>query len=279
MAASKPRSNWKGMLSWGMVTIPVSLHTATSAERSPFNLVLERDGVLEKCRQVYLDSENQEHSKTEMTRAVAVGDDYIVVTEADTIDAEEAAAQAVGLERKVLKVHHFTPRSDIDPRLLSEASMMLPDDRGEVAYRLFCLALTPARKSDPPLAAVVEYIDRSKQHLALIFPDDHGVLVCQKMRRPQRLIDTAPWGGGLAQISVDKSAVKMARELIAHDVRPFDADAHPDVQIETLNHIIEQKMAGEGIRIGLRPEPTATPVPDITADLQRMLAEKEKVTK
>jgi DNA end-binding protein Ku len=238
------RSIWSGAITFGLITIPVGLYTATEERDISFHLLSGKDN---KSRIEY----KRVSAKT--GREVAWDDivkgfeyekgKYVVFTpeELDRIRPESARA---------IDVIQFVEASEIDPIYFERPYYVAPTKVATKAYSLFTRALAEADR-----VAIGKVAIREKERLcALRVHDD--VLVLETMYWPDEIrvpnfeqLSTKP------RISSDE--LKMARLLINQLTDEFDPTRFEDSYRLRLEKAIEAKINGDEVTIADVEEPVA----------------------
>jgi DNA end-binding protein Ku len=158
------RSMWKGAISFGLVTIPVKLYTATEQKDITFRQVHREDGGRIRFRRVCsVDGEEVPYEDIAKGYELPSGE-IVVLTEDDLADLPLPTLRSI-------EVLYFTPEADIDPILASRSYFVEPENSGARAYVLLRDAMERAGK-----VAVVQVALRQREALAALRSRD-GVLV------------------------------------------------------------------------------------------------------
>ena len=163
------RSIATGTISFGLVTIPVKLYSATQPSAGvSFNLLHAKDG--SRLKQQYVCAKDGEKvERDEMVKGYEFAkDQYVTFTAEELKVLEETASQAI-------EIAEFVPAEKVDPIYFDKAYYLGPDKGGDKAYRLLSEALRRSGK-----AALARYAARGKQYLVLIRPVE-GRLVMQQL--------------------------------------------------------------------------------------------------
>ena len=228
-----PRSMWKGAISFGLVTIPVSVYPATEEKSLKFNQLHDEDmGRIRYKRVCSVDGEEVEFDH--IVKGFEVEKDkYVVLTDEDFDAVPVESSRAIDIQQ-------FVDLEEIDPILFKKSYYLVPDETGAKAYALLRKALSDERK-----VGIAKVSFRDKEHLsALRFKDD--VFVLETMYWPDEVraaeFDTVP-----ADEKVRENEVDMARSLIESLTEPWNPEAFTDAYREAMLEIVEKKLAGEPI--------------------------------
>jgi DNA end-binding protein Ku len=227
------RSMWKGSISFGLVTIPVKLYTATEQKDITFRQVHREDGGRIRFRRVCsLDGEEVPYEDIAKGFELPSGE-IVVLTDDDMADLPLPTLRSI-------EVLYFAPETEIDPILLSRSYFVEPENSGARAYVLLRDAMERSGK-----VAVVQVALRQRESLAALRSRD-GILVLETLLWPDEV--RVPDFGFLEQdINVRTQELKMAASLIDSMSQDFDPEAHHDGYREALIELVEAKVEGRDV--------------------------------
>ena len=238
-----PRSIWKGAISFGLVTIPVALYTATESKTPKFKMLRGSDHSPIKYKRV-AENDGEEVVWDDIVRGYEVEKGkYVVFT-----DEELEAATATDGNRLV-DVVQFVEESEIDPIYYKSSYYLAPERTGVKAYKILLEAL-----KDKGRVGIAKVSIRDKQQLATVRAKD-GVLVMETMYWPDEI--RQPEFEELdGKVDVRKEEVKMAEMLIDGLTVEFDPEAFRDSTREAIEVAAQKKVDGQEIVAPEAPEPT-----------------------
>ncbi len=237
------RAIWKGAISFGLVTIPVGLYSATENRRPKFKLLREKDHSPVKYKRV-AESDGEEVAWEEIVRGYEVEKGrYVVFT-----DDELQAASETG-SSKLVDVVQFVDASEIDPIHYRQSYYLAPEKTGLKAYQILLRALQ--EKGRVGLAKVAI---RDKEHLATLRADG-DVLVLETMFWPDE-IRTPDFDELETDVDVRQEEVAMAEMIIDNLTAEFEPSAWKDESREAIEELARKKIEGEEIVAPESPEPT-----------------------
>ncbi len=223
-------------VSFGMVSIPIKLYSATEAVASiTFNWLHEKCSSRLK-QQYYCPRDNEVVSRDDMIKGYEFAKDRYVTFTADELKAlEEEATQTVEFDE-------FVPIAKIDPIYFDRPYYLGPDKGGDKAYRLLAKAMEQTGR-----AALGRYAARGKQYLVMLRPVGDA-LVMQQLHyvdeiRPRSEV---PVGEGQVKDAELKLAVQLVEQISTDEFRP--EGYHDDVR-QRQRELIEKKVAGEEISV------------------------------
>jgi len=257
-----PRAMWKGAISFGLVTIPVSVYPATEEKTLRFNQLHASDGGrIRMKRTCSIDGEEVDYDQIvkgyeyEKARYVVLTDDDF-----DQIPVESSRA---------IDIVQFVDLDDIDPMLFKKSYYLAPEETGAKAYALLREAMSQDNR-----VGIAKVSFRDKEHLAALrFRDDAFVL--ETMFWPDEIRE-ADFGGVDVDVKVRDQELQMARQLIENLTSDWSPEKFTDEYRDALVRIVEAKINGEEIEI-VQPEPTAKVVDLMEALKASVAAAKTKV--
>ncbi|MDQ3433031.1 MAG: Ku protein [Actinomycetota bacterium] len=248
------RSIWKGAISFGLVTIPVRLYSATEERDVTFHQVHRSDGGRIRYRRVcQLDGEEVSYGDIAKGYELDSGE-VVVLTDEDFADLPLSSSRSV-------EVLQFVPLEQVDPMYFAKSYFLEPDAAGAKPYVLLREALEQSGR-----VAVVKVALRQRESLACLRVR-RGVLVLETMLWPDEL-RTPDFGFLDEDISVRPQEVTMASSLIEALAGDFAPEQYTDSYREALQQLIEAKV--EGREVVEHEQPTEQPgtVVDLMAALR-----------
>ncbi len=230
-----PRAMWKGAISFGLVTIPVSVYPATEEKSLRFHQLHDADhGRIRYKRVCSIDGQEVEYDH--IVKGYEVEKDrYVVITDEDLEAVPVRSSRAIDIQQ-------FVELTEIDPVLFKKSYYLVPDETGAKAYALLRRALAEENK-----VGIAKVSFRDKEHLAALrFKGD--VFVLETMYWPDEIREAAFETLGRDE-DVRPNEVAMAKQLIESLTEPWDPTRYRDEYREALLEIVEKKLAGEPIEV------------------------------
>ncbi|MXZ88697.1 MAG: Ku protein [Dehalococcoidia bacterium] len=259
-----PRAIWKGVISFGMVSIPIRLFPATESKDIGFRQ-LRRD-TNTRVRMLRWDPvEEQEVPYEEIVKGYEYAKDRYVV-----IDDED-------LEKLPLPTKHtieltaFVEESEIDPVHYEKSYYLAPEDAGTKPYSLLIRAMQAKG-----LIAIAKVAIRTKERLcALRARGDQ--LILETLYYPDEIREP---GESAAVDEVSEEEMEMARALIEMLEQPFDPEQYKDQYREALMTIIEAKLEGQELATpeAAAPQPAVDLMAALRASVEAAKARKDAET-
>ena len=258
-----PRAMWKGAISFGLVTIPVSVYPATEEKTLRFNQLHDDDGGRIRMKRV-CSVDGEEVGYEHIVKGYEYEKDrYVILTDDDF--------EAIPVESsRAIDIQQFVDLEDIDPMLYKKSYYLVPEETGAKAYALLREALNRSGK-----VGVAKVSFRDKEHLAALrFRDDAFVL--ETMYWPDEIRE-ADFGGVDVSMKVRPNELDMAQTLIDNLSADWDPGEFKDEYREAMLRIVEAKINGEEIEV-VEAEPTAKVV-DLMEALKASVAAAKKEAK
>jgi len=251
---------WKGAISFGLVTIPVSVYPATEEKGLKFNQLHDEDGGRIRYKRV-CEKDGEEVTFEHIVKGYEVEKDrYVVLTDEDFDAIPVESSRAIDIER-------FVDLDDIDPVMFKKSYYLIPEETGAKAYALLREAM-----SEDGRVGIAKVSFREKEHLAALrFKDDAFVL--ETMYWPDEIRE-ADFDGVDVGGKVTGQELEMARQLIDSLAGEWTPEAFSDEYREGLLHIVEAKLNGQEIEV-VAAEPTAKVV-DLMEALKASVAAAKK---
>ena len=248
------RSIWKGAISFGLVTIPVKLYSATEQKDVSFHQVRRSDGSRIRYKRV-AQADGEEVPYGEIAKGYELPNgETVVLTDEDFADLPLTTSRAID-------VLQFVPLEQVDPIFFEKTYYIEPDKTGTKPYVLLRDALEESGK-----VALVKVALRNRESLATLRVRE-GVFVLETMLWPDEV--RKPDFGFLDEdIEVRPQELAMAGSLIETLSGDFDPSEYKDSYREALQEVIEAKIAGHEVRQPEQAQPTAGTVVDLMAALR-----------
>jgi DNA end-binding protein Ku len=256
-----PRSIWNGTIAFGLMTVPVKLHTATESKTVHFSEVHLDDGAKIEHRR-FCSKEDKEVEYKDVVKGYEVSDGKYVV-----LDKEEIAA-AAGDRAHVVEVEHFVDAADIDPVFYEKTYYLGAGKDGAEPYRLLHDALDATGR-----AGIGRFTFHDREYLTAVRAVD-GVLVLHTLRFADELVPGKDVDVAEPSKGPGKREVDMARRLIDTLHERFDPERYEDEYRQAVLDVIERKAKGEEIAVA--DEPEAGDSDDLMAVLEASLGAGKK---
>src|SRR5262245_60842759 len=251
------RPIWSGSISFGLVSVPVQMYSATKSKELRFHFLHKDD--LQPIGYDKVRKDTGEHlDPDDVLRGLEIEKGSYVPIEDEDLDRLD-----IELTHSV-DILDFVDLDEIDPIYYRKAYYLLPQNGAEKPYRLLVRALDETAK-----VGIAKVVIRNKQHLAALRPHD-GILVLETMyyadeiRKPEKMDGTA---------RVQKAEVEMAKSLVENLSADFKPEKYDDTYRKELLALIRKKAKGAKL-----PEPQQAEEAEVV-DLMAALRESVKETK
>jgi DNA end-binding protein Ku len=256
------RSIWKGAISFGLVTIPVKLYSATEQKDVTFHQVRRSDGSRIRYKRVAaVDGEEVPYGDIAKGYELSSGE-TVVLTDEDFKDLPLTTNRAID-------VLQFVPLEEVDPIYFEKSYYLEPDKAGVKPYVLLRDALEQSGK-----VAVVKVALRNRESLAVLRVRE-GVFVLETMMWPDE-VRTPEFGFLDEQVAVRPQELAMAGSLIETLSGDFDPTQYKDEYREALQAVIEAKVEGREVVQPAETQPTSGTVVDLMAALRASVEAAKK---
>ncbi|HXF81729.1 MAG TPA: Ku protein, partial [bacterium] len=250
------RPIWKGHLTFGLVTIPVKLYSATESKDIRFRLLHKTDLVPIQNKR-YCPQHEQIVEWNDVVRAFEYArGKFVPLTdeELDNVPLETAGTVSVSA---------FVELSDIDPIHYDRSYYLAPDEGGQKAFRLLHDTLEESQK-----VAIGKVVIREKEHLVAVRPY-RGALVMSTLYYADEVRDLAEIPELPVQAKIHPNEKKMALQLVEGLAGEFKPEEYRDEYRDALMKVISAKV--EGAPPAEAPERREAKVVDLMEALRRSL--------
>jgi len=266
MVASTSRALWKGAISFGLVHIPVALHTATTEQGVDFDWLDKRTMDPVGYKRINKKT-GKEVSKEDIVKGVEYEDgQYVILNPEEISGAYPKTTQTIGIEA-------FIETRDIPFIYFERPYYLVPTNKGEKVYALLREALYQTEK-----VGIARVVIQTKQHLAALIPLG-SALILNLLRWPEEIRSmnnlNFPAEGTEASGISDKE-LKMAEQLINEMSSTWHPEDYRDSFKDEIMKLVEQKAQKGEIQAVAKPEEaeaarTGAQIVDLTELLKRSL--------
>jgi DNA end-binding protein Ku len=263
------RAMWKGAISFGLVTIPISLYPAkTTRSNVTFHMLDKKD--MRPVHNKRVDDQDHEVAWDDVVKGYEYEPEkFVVVGEEDFKAANVEATQSIDIMA-------FVDGSEIDVTYYDTPYYTEPSKAGRKAYALLRETLKRTNK-----VGVAKVVIRTRQHLCAVKADG-DMLICEILRWPYQLRQPSDFdlpSDNLEKLGVSDAELKMAEQLVNAMVAKWEPEQYKDTYREDLMKLIDQKVErGELTTVSEAPEGPAEAaggkVVDIMALLKRSMEQQ-----
>jgi DNA end-binding protein Ku len=248
---------WKGALTFGLVSVPVGLYAAVDEHKTAFNQIDRETQRRIRYRKV-ADGTDTEVPKERIVKGYEVEPGRYILIEPEELDA------LAPTKSKAIRITDFVDLAEIDPVYFASSFYLGPLEGAERPYALLRDAMLATDR-----VAVAEFVMRSKQYLAAIRAHE-DVLVLSTMHFADEVRTPSRTVPGLSSESFEGRELELAKTLIEQMTVAWEPEQYRDGYHEDVQRLIEAKAAGESIEAPT--EEAAAPVLDLMEALQRSMA-------
>jgi DNA end-binding protein Ku len=253
-------------LSFGLVSIPVKLYSATESSASiRFNL-LAKDG--SRLKQQYVSEKDQAVvQRADMVKGYEFEKDKFVLFSGDELKAlEESSTHAI-------EIVAFIPEKAVDPIYYDKAYLLAPDKRGGKPYALLMEAM---RKSGR--CALAKWAWKSKQYVVQVRPVEDGLVLQQLLYADEvrSLKDL-----NIEPVTITPPELQLALQLIDQiSEDSYDPTQYVDEEKQRILAAIDEKISGKQVVASAHnEEPSSAQVIDLMDALRASLGKKPAAAK
>jgi DNA end-binding protein Ku len=246
-----------GLLSFGLVSIPVQLHTATKDQHIAFNLLHAKCGSRIQNR-YYCPVCNVTVEREDRVRGYEFAkDEYVQFTDAELESLETESSNNIELKE-------FIPLSKIDPVYFEDSYYLGAGEGGEKPYRLLAEALAKSKR-----AAIAQLVSRGKEQLVLIRPYENGLIMhsLYYVNEVQNFAEiTKAENAKLSGEEIDLGA-----QLIEDMSDEFKPEKYRDDYRERVQAMLEEKSKGQEITVAAQEAPRHAQIIDLMQALKQSI--------
>ena len=273
-ASDKPKSSsrsiWKGAISFGLVHVPVSLHTATEEQEVDFDWLDKRTMDPVGYKRINKRT-GKEIDKDNIVKGVKLEDDeYVVLSDDEIKAAYPKRTQTIGIET-------FVKATDVSFVYTERPYYLAPEGKSDRVYALLREALTKAG-----VIGIARFVLHNKEHLAALIPAGPALMLgtlrwADEVRSPDAL--DLPKEGAAAN-SLKPAELKMAQQLIEEMTSTWKPDDFKDDFTSAIRALIQKKAkAGKTSTVEPfedAPDLSSSNVVDLSELLRQSLVSKSK---
>ncbi|MEV7789840.1 Ku protein [Streptomyces sp. NPDC088106] len=256
-----PRTIWSGAISFGLVTVPINVVSATEDHSVRFHQYHLQDMGRVRVRK-FCETEDREVAGDEIGKGYQLTKEQVIPISDDELSSLPLPTA------KAIEIEAFVPLQSVDPIRIGEGYYLQPS--GQVAakpYKLLREALSRSAK-----VAVAKYAWSGRERLGLLRVRD-DVIVLHAMRWPDEIRDPTELLPPPVELSDDEidGALALMDTMIREDL---EGEEFRDTYTEAVQEIIEAKR--EHRELPAAPEPAE---PERVVDLMAALQESVQKAK
>lgn len=252
---------WKGSISFGLVNIPVLLHSAESHDELDFKMLDSRDLAPIRYQRI-----NERTGKEVEWEKIVKGIEhdeghYVVLNDEDFNQARIESTQTIDIKE-------FVDAEEIDPEFYERPYYLVPAKGGEKAYALLLAALMHSKK-----VGIAQVVIRRKEYLAALTAKEGAIMLntlryAHELRKPSALPMPETMGGLVA----GQKEIKMAERLIDEMSQRWRPARYHDRYRDALMKIVEAKKRSGGHAPRAHPAPRTARSSGKVIDIMELLS-------
>ena len=242
------RPIWNGTISFGLLNVPVQLHSGERSVDLHFRMLDSRDNSPVRYERVNSDSGEEVPWKEIVKGFEYSKGSYVVIDEEDIRKAAPESTETVEIEA-------FCDRDEIDPMYFEKPYYLVPSKKAEKGYVLLREVLAKTNK-----VGIARVVIRTRQYLAALSPRGDALML-DLMRFPQEIVKADEFElpkGNSKSYRVTPAELGMATQLIEAMTKKWSADDYQDEFRAKLRKIIDEQIARQkGKKVRERTEEAA----------------------
>ena len=234
---------WKGVVSFGMVSIPIRLYNATESSAKVSFRQLCPDHKSPVTYKRWCAEGDHEVSYGDILKGFEVGKDrYVIIDEKDLDNLPLATAHSIDITE-------FVPTDEIEPGLyFKNAYYMEPEELGKKPYQLLRKALEATGRM-----AIAKIALRDREHLAALHSHGPGLLM-NTLNWPDEIRSVEGLKGLDGDVKINPKELEMAKALIESLADSFDPARYKDDYKQAVMKVVQAKIDGEVIEAPATPQ-------------------------
>ena len=258
------RAIWSGVLTFGLVSVPVELYSATEAHGPVFHQF--EKGTADRIRyQRVNERTTDEVEYSDVVKGADTGGGHYVMLDQDELDSV-----APGRSRS-MEIRTFVDLDDIDPIYFNKTYYLGPG--GEDTGKVYALLRTAMGDSDK--AAIASFVMRGKEYLAAVRADGDLLVLetlffADEVREPHQQISNLP-----GRVELTRPELRMARQLVESMTGRWQPSDYRDTYTHRVNDLIEAKKNDEEFQPA-DEAPPGTNLVDLTEALRASVEAAKK---
>jgi DNA end-binding protein Ku len=250
-------SVWKGMISFGLVSIPIRLYVAARTKRTYLHQIHDKCNTRLK-QPLFCPTCDRMVDRSEVIKGYEYETGQYVLVDADEIK------KITPPSGKTMEIITFLKENEVDPIYFDSSYFALPEQHAEKPYALLLKALEDTQK-----VGVAKVTMHQREYTVFIRARDNG-LTLHTMYYANEIAAVEGYGRKYDS-KLRPEEVKLADQLVQSLSAPFKPEQYHDEFQEQLNALIESKLKGKAVTAPSRPTAKA-PVIDMMEALKRSLA-------
>src|SRR5438477_4007117 len=252
-------SVWSGYLTFGLISMPVRLHSGARSSGISFNQLHRTDHHRVK-QQLICPLDNQVLDRSEIVKGYEFRKNEYVIIEPEEIKKIEPQTA------KTMEILEFVKSSDVDPVYFESSYYMLPEEAGRRPYALLTRAL-----DESEYIAIAKVTMHNREYTVFLRPHEGGLMLHTMYYADEvRKVD----GFGAPDVELKEAELKVAHQLIEALADEWNPEKYTDSFQENLKKLIQAKLEGGEVAAVEKPKKLA-PVVELMTARKKSLAQME----
>jgi DNA end-binding protein Ku len=249
-------SVWKGMITFGLVSIPIRLYVAARSKRTYLHQIHNACNTRLK-QPLYCPTCDRIVDRSEVIKGYEYETGQYVLVDGEEIKKITPASE------KTMEILTFLDQQDVDPIYFDSSFLAIPDGGADKPYALLLKALKDTRKM-----GVAKVTMHQREYTIFIRARNNG-LTLHTMYYQNEIAAVEGYGKNY-DAKLKPEEVKLADQLVETLSAPFKPEAYKDEFQERLNELIQAKLKGKTVAVA--PKSARAPVIDMMQALKKSLA-------
>lgn len=220
------RALWRGAISFGLIYVPVEVHTASRENTLPLHMLDSRDFAPVGYQRINKRSGKEVDWKDIVKGYEYKKGDYVVLTDADFKHANVKASETIEVET-------FCPATDIPPMYYDKPYYLAAAKGGAKVYSLLRQALSATGR-----VAVGTFVMHQRQHLCVIAPSESSLMLLT-LRFAEEIVSES---AGPSEAKVSPAELSMAKQLVESMSGKFTPSRFKDTYRSDLKRRVQEKI-------------------------------------
>jgi DNA end-binding protein Ku len=266
------RPIWTGILSFGLLNVPVALMSGERKVDLHFRMLDSRNNA--PIRYERINSETGEEVPwKDIVKAFEYSKDSYVILKPE--DIKSAAPES----HETVEIDSFIPEGSISPQYYETPYILVPGKKSEKGYVLLRETLKKTR-----MIGIAKVVIRTREYLSAVMPHDDALLL-MLLRYPQEIVEVSDHPvptGKTAEYRITSKEFEMAQQLVESMAGKWQPENYRDEFRHKLSTVIQKRLKSKGLVTKPEvdehnlPENAATNVVDFMSLLEKSLASNKR---
>jgi DNA end-binding protein Ku len=252
-------SVWSGYLTFGLISMPVRLHSGARANHVSFHM-LHRDDHVRVKQQLICPEEEKVVGRDEIVKGYEYRKGEYVIIEPDEIKKIEPKTA------KSMEILEFVKSDEIDPIYFESSYYLVPEEAGKRPYALLAKALEESKH-----VAVAKLAMHNREYTVFLRPYSSGLMLHTMYYQDEiRQVENF----GKTDVEIKESELRVAHQLVQALAADWEPEKYYDTFEANVKELIKAHLEGKEVSSVEKPK-KAAPVVDLMEALKASLAQME----